>query len=128
MRDFDQLIEAVKQQIRPEKRAQHLAEMLQQLFMVIPDDANLADLVTGWQFLGRPQSQDESAAVAHRRMVYADLSTLAAQFISEPGDLAGAVKTWKSWQDAWQRSAVPHQAAMTKTLSCELAELQSAQG
>jgi len=122
MTSFDPLIEAVKQQMQPAQRAQHLAEMLQQLFAVTPDDANLADLVIGWQFLGRPQSQDETAAIAHRRTVYADLSRLAGQFISEPGDLAGAVKTWQ----AWQRSTDPCQAAMMKTLGRELAELQSA--
>ena len=125
MMNSDQFIEAVKQQMQPEGRVQHLIGILQQLFAFTPDDATLADLVAGWQFLALPQSQNEEAAVAHRRKICADLSAIAAQLTSEPGNLAVAVKTWQAWQDAFQRSADPRQAAMAKIFVRELVELQS---
>ncbi len=125
-RAVDQFIEAIQQQMQPEGRAQHLAGMLQELLAIIPDDVTLADLVAGWQILARPQSQNEEASVAHRRKICAELSAIAAQFMSEPGNLAGAVKTWQGWQDAFQGSADPRQAAMAKTFARELVELQSA--
>jgi hypothetical protein len=127
MTEFDQLIEAVKQQIQPEGRAQHLAGMLQQLFALTPDDVTLADLVAGWQFLGRSQNQDEPAAIAHRRDICNRLSTIATPLISGLGQLAGAVKTWQAWQDAFQQSSDPRETAMAKILVRETAELQSAQ-
>ena len=126
MINFDRFIEAVEQQMQPEGRAQPLAGTLQQLLAFIPDDVNLADLVAGWQILARPQSQNEEASVAHRRKICAELSAIAAQFTSEPGNLAGAVKTWQEWQDAFQGSGDPRQAAMAKTFARELVELQSA--
>lgn len=58
MINVDALIDAVKQQMQPTHRAQHLAQILQQLFAVMPDEATLADLVTGWQCLSRPQNQE----------------------------------------------------------------------
>lgn len=125
MMNSDQFIEAVKQQMRPEGRVQHLVGMLQQLFAFTPDDATIVDLQAGWQILAQPKSQNEETEVAHRRKICADLSAIAAQLTSEPGNLAGAVKTWQVWQDAFQRSADPRQAAMAKTLARELAELQS---
>lgn len=127
MTEFDRLIEAVKQQIQPQGRAQHLTAMLQQLFALMPDDATLADLVVGWQLLGRSQSQDEPAATTHRRDVCNRLSTIAAPLASGSGRLAAAVKTWEAWQNAFQQSHDPRESAMAKILGREIAELQSAQ-
>ena len=127
MTEFDRLIEAVKQQIQPEGRAQHLAAMLQQLFALTPDDVTLADLVTGWQFLGRSQSQDEPAAITHRRDVCNRLSAIATPLTSGAGQLAGAIKTWQVWHDAFQQSSDPRETAMAKILVREIVELQSAQ-
>ncbi len=122
----DQFIEAVKQQMQPEGRVQHLVGFLQQLFALTPDDTTLADIGTGWEVLAHPQSQNEEASVAHRRKICAELSAIAAQLTSEPGNLAHAVKTWQAWHDACQKSADPRQAAMAKTFARELVELQAA--
>ena len=122
----DQFIEAVKLQMQPERRVQHLAGTLQQLFAFTPEDVTLADVAAGWQVLARPKSQNETTSVAHRRKIWAELSAIAAEFTDEPGNLAGAVRTWQALQDAFQRSADPHQATMAKTFARELVELQSA--
>ena len=121
---FDLLIEAVKQQMKPESRSEHLAGMLQELFIYTPDEATLADLVTGWQVLARLQSPNEAPSIAHRRKVYADLAVVAARLTPETGNLTNAVKTWQAWRDAFQKSADPRNAAMAKTLAREVAELQ----
>jgi hypothetical protein len=123
--NFDQFIEAIKQQMQPEGRAQHLAEMLRELLAATPADVTLADLAAGWRILARPQGQQEQASVTHRREICAELSAIAARLTSEPGTLAGAVKTWQVWRDACQSSAAPGQAAMAKTFTRELLELQS---
>ena len=127
MMNLDPFIDAVKQQMQPEGRVQHLVDALQQLSAFAPDDVTLADLAAGWQVLARPQSQNEKASVAHRRKVCAELSAVAAQFTTEPGNLAGAVKIWQVWQDAFQRSGDPHQTTMAKTFARELEELQNLQ-
>ena len=126
MTNFDQFIEAVKQQMQPERRVQHVIGTLQQLSAVTPEDVTLADLVVGWQVLARPQSQNEEASVAHRRQIWAELSAIAAHVTNEQGNRAGAVKIWQAWQDACQKSADPHQARMVKTIAREVVELQSA--
>ena len=125
MIQFNRLIEAVKQQMQPESRAQHLAGMLQELFACTPAEGSLADLVIGWQALAQPQNPNEAASIAHRRQVYADLAVVAARLTSETGSLTNAVKTWQAWTEAFQKSADPRNAAMVKTLARELAELQS---
>jgi len=126
MLKFDQFVEAVKQQMQPEGRVQHVAGTLQKLSAVTPSDATLADLVAGWQVLARPQNQNELSSVAHRRKICAELAAIGAPFTSEPGDRAGAVKIWQAWQDAFQRNTDPHQTSMAKTFARELVELQSA--
>ena len=123
---FDQFIEAIRQDMQPEDRAQHLAGMLQQLLAAAPVDVTLADLAAGWRILARPQGQLEQASVTHRREICAALFAIAARLTSEPGTLAGAVKTWQVWRDACQSSAALGQAAMAKTFARELMELQSA--
>jgi len=125
MIQFDRLIEAVKQHMQPESRAQHLAGMLEELFAYTPEEATLADLVIGWQALARPQSPNEAPSIAHRRQVYSDLAALAARLTSETGTLTNAVKTWQAWSDAFQKSADLRNAAMAKTLARELTELQA---
>ena len=57
--NFDPFLEAVKQHMQPEGRAQHQAGMLTQLLVVLPDEVRLSDLVAGWQLLARPQSEPE---------------------------------------------------------------------
>jgi hypothetical protein len=122
---FDQFLEAVKLQMRPEGRAQHTAGMHQHLRTLLPNDVTLADLVAGWQVLAQPRN-DTNSEVLHRRKTCAELAAIAAQLTSEPGHLAGAVKAWQAWQDASQRSADSRLAAMAKTFARELVELQSA--
>jgi hypothetical protein len=124
--NFEQFIEAVKQQMQPSGRVEHLVEMLQQLFALTPPDVTLADVAAGWQVLSHPRSPNEAAPVAHRRQICAHLSAIAPQQSDAPGNLTGALKTWQAWRDSFERSADPRQAAMAKTLARELAELQSA--
>lgn len=118
---------AIKQQIQPEGRAQHLVGMLQPLLVSLPQEVRLADLGFGWQLLARPYGQPEPAAVAHRREVCARLSEVVARLTNEPGDLTEAVKAWQTWQQTCQKSGDPRLSAMAKTLTRELGELQSAQ-
>ena len=122
---FDQFIEAVKLQMQPEGRAQHTAGMHQYLRTLLPHDVTLADLVAGWQVLAEERN-DTNSAVLSRRKTCAELAAIAAQFTSEPGHLAGAVKAWQAWQDASQSSADPRLMAMRATFARELGELQSA--
>jgi len=126
MTNLDPFLEAVKEHMQPERRAQHLAGALEQHLALLPDEVTLADLAAGWQVLARPHSQQEETSVAHRRKICAELSAIAAQLMSEPGHLAGAVKTWQAWLDALQRSADHRQVAMAKVFARELVELQSA--
>jgi len=99
--------------------------MHRHLRTLLPHDVTLADLVAGWQVLAQPRN-DTNSAVLSRRKTCAELAAIAAQLMSEPGHLAGAVKAWQSWQDASQRSADPRLAAMRQTFARELVELQSA--
>ena len=95
MTNFDRFLEAVKQHMQPEGRAKHLAGTLPQLLALVPADVTLADLATGWQLLARSHRQQEETSVAHRHEVCAELSAIAARVTNEPGNLAGAVKTWQ---------------------------------
>ena len=124
--NFDPFLEAVKEHMQPEGRAQHQAGMLTQLLVGLPDEVRLSDLAAGWQLLARPHSQQEQASVAHRRGICAELAAIAARETSESGHLASAVKAWQAWQDVCQKSADPRLAVMGKTLARELVELQSA--
>ena len=123
---FDQFMEAIRHEMQPDGRAQHMAGMLQPLLAATPADVTLGDLAAGWRFLARPRSQQERASVSHRREICAELSAIAARLTGEPGTLASAVKTWQVWRDACQSSAAPGQAAMAKTFARELLELQPA--
>jgi hypothetical protein len=122
---IDQFLEAVKLQLQPEGRALHTAGMLEYLRTLLPTDVTLADLAAGWQMLAQPLN-DTNSAVLSRRKTCGELAAIAAQFMSEQGNLTGAVSTWQAWLDASQRSADPRLAVMRQTFARELAELQSA--
>jgi hypothetical protein len=123
---FDSFIEAVKQNMQPEGRAQHMAGMHQHLRTLLPDDVTLADLVTGWQVLAQPRP-DSNSEVLHRRKTCGELATIAVPLTKEQGKLTGAVSAWQVWLDASERSTDPRLTAMRQTFMRELAELQSAQ-
>ena len=122
---FDQFLETVRLQMRPEGRALHTAGMLEYLRTLLPNDVTLADLVAGWQVLAQPRN-DTNSAVLNRRKTCGELAAIAAQLASEQGNLTSAVKTWQAWLAASQRSADPRLAVMAKAFARELAELQSA--
>ena len=124
--NLDQLIDAVRIQMQPPPRAQATAHTLQQLSLFIPDDVTLADLVAGWQTLSSPSKQEEDAATAQRRVTCGELAQIASQFASDQGNIAQAIKTWKAWAEAFKKSDDPRQAAMAKTFTRELKELQEA--
>jgi hypothetical protein len=121
------LIDAVKQQMQPVGRAQHMAEMLQELLALTPDGVTLGDLAVGWEFLGHPQSDDETGAIAHRRDLCAKLAAIATPLADEPGTRVGAAKAWQVWHDTFQNSADPRMTAMAKIFVREISELQMAQ-
>lgn len=125
--NYERLLEAIKQQMQPEGRAQHVAGSFQPLLASLPGDVTLADLGLGWQLLALPHSEQEPAAVTHRREVCAQLAAITARLTSEAGQLTGAVKAWQTWQEACQKSADSRLAGMTKTFARELTELQSAE-
>ena len=126
MSDFDQFLEAAKQHMPTEGRAQHVTVNFQQLFAVLPAGVTLADLAAGWRALARPHSQQEEKFVAHRRQMCAQMASIAAPLISEPGNLTGAVRAWQAWLDAFQGSADHRLAKMAEAFARELVELQSA--
>ncbi len=73
----------------------------------------------------RPQSQNEEAAVTHRRHVCAQFAAIGTQVTGEPGKLQNAAKIWQIWQETCQKSADSRHTAMAKTFARELVELQS---
>jgi hypothetical protein len=125
MSEFDLFIDAVTQKMQPANRVEHLIGALRQLFTLTPADVTLADIITGWQVLASSQSQDEEAAVVHRRHICRELSAIGAQYMDKPGSLNGAIRAWQAWQVAFQNSADPRQAAMAKILNRELRELRA---
>src|SRR5438874_7531553 len=84
----------------------------------------LADLVAGWRTLAQASQQEEEPATTQRRVTCGELATMAAQFTTERGNRAQAVKTWRIWRDVFQKSDDPdsRQAAMTKTFARELTD------
>lgn len=122
---FDPFLEALRQQMQPAIRVEHVIGMWQHLLPLVPGDVMLADLVAGWQVLARPHHDQESAAIAHRRMVCAELATIAAQVDNKAGNLASAAKAWHIWRDTCQGSTDSRQASMAKTFARELEELQT---
>jgi TIR domain len=126
MADLDQTIEAVKAQLQPQPRAIATANTLQQLSIFIPNDVTLADLLVGWRTLAHPLKEGEDPATAQRRITCDQLADIAAQFTTAAGSLAQAIKTWRIWRDAFQKSDDARQAAMAKTFARELSELQDA--
>ena len=126
MAHLNQLIEAVKLHMQPPPRAMATAGTLQQLSIFIPNDVTLADLVVGWQTLARAAKKEDEPATSQRRVTCGELAALAAPLTTEQGSLAQAIKTWRVWSDAFQRSDDPRQIAMSKTFTRELAELQEA--
>jgi TIR domain len=125
MADLDQLIATVKSHMQPLPRANATANTLQQLSIFIPTDVTLADLVVGWRTLSHTSQQEEEPATIQRRVTCGELATMAAQFTTEQGNIAQAIKTWRIWRDAFQKSDDPRQAAMAKTFARELTELQA---
>jgi hypothetical protein len=122
---YDQFLEAVKEQMQPEGRAQHMAGMHQYLCTLLPGEVTLADLVSGWRLLAEGHS-DTNSAVISRRKTCAELTTIAAPLTQGPGNLTRAISTWQAWLDASQKSADPRLVAMRQTFARELLELQSA--
>jgi TIR domain-containing protein len=125
MAHLDQLIETVKLQMQPPPRANATAKTLQQLSIFIPTDVTLADLALGWRTLSHASQQEEEPATTQRRVTCGELAMMAAQFTTEQGNGAQAIKTWRIWRDAFQKSDDPRQAAMAKTFARELTELQA---
>lgn len=123
---LDQLIETVKAQMQPPARAMATANTLRQLSVFIPNDVTLADLVVGWGTLAQAAKQHEEAATSQRRVTCGELASMASQFAAGQGNLAQAIKTWRSWRDAFKNSDDPRQATMASTFARELTELEEA--
>jgi hypothetical protein len=124
--NLDQLIETVKAQMQPPARALATASTLEQLSIFIPNDVMLADLVVGWRTLSHTSKQGEEPATAQRRVTCSELAYMASQLTTGQGNLAQAIKTWGIWAEAFKKSGDPRQAAMARTFTRELTELQEA--
>jgi hypothetical protein len=124
--NLDRLIETVKSHIQPPVRAVATASTLEQLSILIPDDLILAHLVVGWQILSHSSRQKEEPATTQRRVTCGELANLAAQFTTDRGNIAQAVRAWHVWAEAFKKSDDPRQAAMANTFARELTELQEA--
>jgi hypothetical protein len=126
MTEFEQFIEAIKGEIAPANRVEHLIDMLQRLFALMPPDVTLGDLAIGWQLLAHPHNPQEDRSIAHRREICAKLSTVATRIAHTQGNLIASVKTWQAWQEASQQPNDPRLGAMASILARELTELRSA--
>jgi hypothetical protein len=126
MANLDQLIESVKLQLQPQARALATASTLQQLSIFIPNDVTLADLVVGWRILSRSRQNEEEIATTRRRTTCGELADIASGFTTEQGKIEQAIKTWRIWRDAFQKSDDARQATMAKTFGRELTELEEA--
>ena len=124
MINLDQLIEAVKLNMKPEARALATANTLQQLSVLTPNGVTLADLIAGWRALSQSSKQGEEPAIAQRRVTCGELANIASQFTTDQGSLAQAIKTWQVWRDAFKNGNDPRKDAMTATFARELGELQ----
>jgi hypothetical protein len=125
MTHLDQLIETVKQQMQPPGRAMATSETLRQLSVLMPADVTLADLIVGWQILARPAAEQEPVNIERRRITCGELAALASPLTSEHGRLSQAIKTWQTWQNAFNKSDDPRQTTMAATFAREQAELQA---
>lgn len=124
--NLDQLIEIIMLQIQPPLRAEAMVYSLQQLRMIIPDDVTLADLIVGWRTIADASKEADEQATSGRRATCGKLADLAAQVTSGQGNLAQAIKTWKIWAEAFEKSGDDRQVTMGKTFARELRELQEA--
>jgi len=124
--NLDQLIETIKSQMQPPPRALATANTLQQLSIFVPNNVTLADLVVGWRTLSHASKQEEEPAISQRRATCGELANMASQFTTDQGNLSQAIKTWRIWAEAFEKSGDPRQAAMAKTFARELTELQEA--
>lgn len=126
MNHFDQFVAAVKEQMRPEPRANATAATLQQLSAYIPDNVTLADLAAAWGMLAHPQGGEEPGNVKGRRATCGELASIAAQFTnSEEGEIARAAQAWHVWRNAFAASGDARQNAMAETFARELRELEA---
>ena len=126
MTKLDQLIAAVEAQMQPPARAENVAKTLQELSIFIPNDVTLADLVVGWRSLSLSSHKEEEPALFHRRITCGELATLASPYTNDQGSIAGAIKAWRVWLDAFQKSDDARQTTMASTFARELSELQEA--
>ncbi len=126
MADLEQLVEVVKAQMQPPARASHTASTLQELSIYIPVEVTLADLVAGWKILSQPQNNEEEPAISNRRITCGELASIASQFITGPGDVTQAIKTWDVWQRVFNHRDGPRDQTMARTFARELAELREA--
>lgn len=126
MKMFDELVEAIKVQIQPVARAHTIASTLQQLSVYVPNGVTLADLIVGWQKLAQLSMQEDDDATMQRRKTCGELAKVASQFTIDQGNLAQATETWRIWSEAFKNRDDRRQAAMAKTFTRELAELQKA--
>lgn len=122
---FEQFVEVVKSQMQPPARANATASTLQQLSTLVPAGVTLADLAAGWRVLARPLQPDEEMKRAKRRATCGELADLAGEITSEPGNMTQAVKAWRAWTVAFEKSDDPRQAAMAATFAREYRELQA---
>ena len=126
MKMFNELVEAIKVQIQPVARAHTIASTLQQLSVYVPNGVTLADLIVGWQKLAQLSMQEDDDATMQRRKTCGELAKVASQFTIDQGNLAQATETWRIWSEAFKNRDDRRQAAMAKTFTRELAELQKA--
>ena len=125
--NFDQFVEAVKSQMEPPARAEHVARTLEQIRIFIPNDTTLADLKKGWEILSHSARSDEGGKVANRRTTCGELAKIASQVTDEQGDLKQAINTWYMWAKVFKNhSGDQRQPSMSITFTRELAELEAA--
>lgn len=128
MEQLEAFIEKVKTTVQPPARGDATAATLKQLAGLVPADVILADLEVGWNTVSRARITDEDPAVVQRRRTCAELAESALKLRVaandvRPGSLYAALRTWKTWQLAFQGSNDPRHAAMGKTFAREFDEL-----
>lgn len=111
----------VKATMQPEGRAAATAATLIQLMEVTPE-AELKDLVAGWNAVSTIQEGDEDGPIIGRRNTCAEFIKIAEV---GTGDLETAKTIWKEWIEHFEKSTDPRHSNMVKTFQRELVEMNN---
>ena len=115
---MQELIQKVREELKPEPRANATASTLGQL-LNIAGAGQLGDIAAAWSVLSTPREGDDGPTKG-RRATCGELAGL----VPGGGFPNQAIPIWEAWVKNFSGSDDPRQAAMERTFSRELAELR----